>query len=199
MSLYRVLDHPLLYTAAQHVFAPGGTTRLTSAIAALLARLPEGAPLLDVGCGPQSWLWRVGRQPVGVDIEPAYVDAYIRGGGQATLGSADAIPYGDRSFFGLWCIGVLHHLPDAVASAAIAEAMRVTQPGGYIAMLDAVLPAAPLRRPLAAFIRRMDRGRHMRKEPALRALLDPFGRWHYQRFTYSATGLEMLACIHRRA
>jgi hypothetical protein len=67
-----------------------------------------------------------------------------------------------------------------------------------VAILDAVLPASAMRRPVAAFIRRLDRGQHMRRESALRALLDPCGRWTYTRFTYSATGLEMLACVHRR-
>jgi SAM-dependent methyltransferase len=199
MSLYRVLDHPFVYTAAQHVFAPGATAGLTRYIGELLETLPPDEPLLDVGCGPRSWLSRVGRQPVGVDIEPAYVDAYIRGGGQAMLGSADAIPSADHSFAGVWSIGVLHHLPDAVVTGAIAEAMRVSRPGGYVVILDAVLPTSRLRRPVAAFIRGLDRGQHMRQEHALRALLDPFGRWRYTRFTYSLTGLEMLACVHRKA
>ena len=198
MSLYRVLNHPLAYNAAQRLFAPGGEASLTNYIASLTETLPAEGPLLDVGCGPRSWLWRVGLQPVGVDIEPAYVEAYIRAGGQATLGSADAIPYGDASFAGVWSIGVLHHLPDAVVTLAIGEAIRVCRPGGYVALLDAVLPTSPLRRPVAAFIRHLDRGQHMRQEGALRALLDPCGRWQYTRFTYSATGLEMLACLHRR-
>jgi SAM-dependent methyltransferase len=198
MSLYRVLDHPLVYNVAQQIFAPGATTSLTRYIATLIETLPPGEPLLDVGCGPQSWLSRVGHSPIGVDIEPAYVEAYNAAGGRATLGSADAIPHDDASFAGVWSIGVLHHLPDAVVSAAMAEAIRVCQPGGYVAILDAVLPVSAARRPVAALIRRMDRGQHMRQEPALRALLDPFGRWNYERFTYSATGLEMLACLYRR-
>jgi SAM-dependent methyltransferase len=198
MSLYRVLDHPLVYTAAQNIFAPGATTGLTRYIADMLDVLPDSDSLLDVGCGPQSWLSRVGKQPAGVDIEPAYVDAYIRNGGKARLGSADELPYTEGSFFGLWCIGVLHHLPDETVMAAVREAIRVTRPRGYIAVLDAVLPVSAARRPLAAVIRRIDRGKHMRKEERLRALLDPYGRWTYDRFTYSATGLEMLACVHRR-
>jgi SAM-dependent methyltransferase len=119
MSLYRVLDHPLVYTAAQNIFAPGATTGLTRYIADMLDVLPDSDSLLDVGCGPQSWLSRLGKQPAGVDIEPAYVDAYIRNGGKARLGSADELPYTEGSFFGLWCIGVLHHLPDETVMAAI--------------------------------------------------------------------------------
>jgi SAM-dependent methyltransferase len=197
MSLYRVLDNPPIYTAAQLMFAPGAVDRLTRQIAALAERLPKDGPVLDVGCGPQSWLWRIGLQPVGLDVEPAYVDAYIRAGGRAMVGSADAIPYGDTSFAGVWSIGVMHHLPDEVVTNAIREAIRVCRPGGYVAILDAVLPASVLRRPVAAFIRRLDRGQHMRREAALRALLDPFGPWTYTRFTYAGTGLEMLACVYR--
>jgi SAM-dependent methyltransferase len=198
MSFYRVLNHPLAYNAAQHLFAPGGEASLTRAIASMTEALPQDGPLLDVGCGPRSWLWRVGLRPVGVDIEPSYVDAYIRAGGQATLGSADAIPYGDARFAGVWSIGVLHHLPDPVVTGAIGEAIRVCRPSGYVAILDAVLPASAMRRPVAAFIRHLDRGQHMRREAPLRALLNPHGRWTYSRFTYSATGLEMLACIYRK-
>lgn len=199
MNLYRVLNHPPIYNAAQSLFAPGAAANLTRHIAALMEPLPQDGPLLDVGCGPRSWLWRVGRKPVGVDIEPAYVDAYIRSGGQATLGSADAIPYDDASFAGVWSIGVMHHLPDDVAAGAIREAIRVCRPGGYVAILDAVLPVSALRRPVAAVIRRLDRGQHMRTEAGLRALTEPFGRWTYTRFTYSATGLEMLACLYHAA
>lgn len=197
MSLYALLNYPPAYNAVQHLFAPGGEASLTRYIAALAQALPADGPLLDVGCGPRSWLWRVGLRPVGVDIEPSYVKAYAEAGGQARLGSADAIPHDDASFAGVWSIGVLHHLPDRAVTGAIREAIRVCRPGGYVAILDAVLPASAWRRPLAACIRRLDRGRHMRRERDLRALLDPFGGWTYTRFTYSATGLEMLACLRR--
>jgi hypothetical protein len=76
------------------------------------------------------------------------------------------------------------------------EAIRVSRPGGYVAILDAVAPVARWRRPIASVIRRMDRGRFMRSERSLQALFPNREKWSWQRFTAAATGLEMLSCVY---
>jgi ubiquinone/menaquinone biosynthesis C-methylase UbiE len=108
--LYRVLSRPLVYKWATTLLAPGGEARITREIQKLISTLPEGEPLLEVGCGPRSWLDRIGLSPVGLDVDPAYVRAYQARGGVAVHGSAEEIPFPDRQFAGVWCIGVLHHL-----------------------------------------------------------------------------------------
>jgi SAM-dependent methyltransferase len=197
-SIYRVLDQPVVYKAAQVVFAPGADYLLTRRIAALLESLPEGEDLLDLGCGPASWLFRCGLKPTGVDINPIYVDSYRANGATAYVASAAEAPFEDQSFDGIWCVGLLHHLPDDLARAVVREAERLCRPGGYVAILDAVLPRSAWRRPLAAGIRAMDRGEFMRRELELRAVLTPDADWEVHRFTYAGTGLEMLSCVLRK-
>ncbi len=75
---------------------------------------------------------------------------------------------------------------------------RVTRAGGCTVIFDAVLPRAAWRRPVAALIRRLDRGRWMRTESALTALLAPLGEWECERLTYSLTGLEGLLDTFRK-
>lgn len=193
--IYRILSQPLIYRLATAAFAPGAEARITQEIRRLTSMLPSGEPLLDVGCGPRSWLDRVGLAPIGVDPDPAYVQAYQDLGGVAQLGSAEDIPFPDEQFAGVWSIGVFHHLNDATAHRAISQMLRVCRPGGYVAILDGLLPESALASPIPYAIRRLDRGRHMRTEKDLRTLLGSGADWRHARFRYSATGLEMLSCI----
>ena len=194
-DLYRMLDRPEVYALAQNIFAPGQDARITRRIRDMLSGLPDQESLLDLGCGPQSWLARVGLKPYGLDINPSYVAEYRNRGGRGVVASAAQVPFQDRSFAGVWSVGLLHHLSDDVAAMAVREAIRVCRRGGYVAILDAVTPAVPWRQPLAAIIRKMDRGRFMRSEQALQALLPDAPSWTCSRFTFAATGLEMLACL----
>jgi SAM-dependent methyltransferase len=192
--LYGVLDHPWLYRLAQSVFAPGAAAANTRNIERLLSQLPPAKLLLDVGCGPSSWLFSLGLRPVGVDLSWIYVREYTRQGAPAVAASAEALPFPSQSFDGIWSIGLLHHLPNSVAAAVIRELMRICKSGGYVVMLDAVLPRSTWRRPLATLIRRLDRGKFMRSQSELESLLSVRDSWSIQRCTYSATGMEMLIC-----
>jgi SAM-dependent methyltransferase len=192
---YRILDRPAVYALAQNIFAPGQDTRITQRIRDMLSDLPEGGSLLDLGCGPQSWLTRVGLKPCGLDISPSYVAKYRSLGGLGVVGSAAQVPFQDRSFEGVWSVGLLHHLPDDLAGATLREGLRVCRRGGYVAILDAVQPTVPWRQPLATIIRKMDRGKFIRSEEALKALLPDPQKWTCARFTFATTGLEMLACL----
>jgi SAM-dependent methyltransferase len=196
-TVYGILDQPWVYGLAQRILAPGAEAALTRRLQDLVSRLPRGEPILDLGCGPRSWLANVGLEPQGLDINPTYVAAYRAAGGEAVVASAAEIPFADGTFAGVWSVGVLHHLPDAVAAKVVREAMRVSRTDGYVAILDAVLPTTAWRRPLASAIRSLDRGEHMRSEADLRALFAGDPRWQFSRFTYAATGLEMLACVRK--
>lgn len=193
--IYRILSQPIVYKWATTLLAPGAESAISRELQGLISILPAGEPILDVGCGPRSWLDRVGLNPVGLDTDPAYVRAYQARGGVAVHGSADEIPFPDGHFAGVWCVGVLHHLDDQTAKRAIAEMLRVRRRNGYVAVLDAVLPRSGLASPLALAIRRLDRGRHMRREAELQALFSNTQEWKFKRFCYSATGLEMLSSL----
>lgn len=197
-GLHRILENPAIYRMAQWIFAPGAEMVLTKQLRRLLNELPAQADLLDVGCGPESWLFRFDLKPTGLDISERYVSEWRKKGARAVVGSADALPFPDRSFDGVWSIGLLHHLPDDIVRRMLQECSRVCRhEGGYVAILDAVLPRVKWRRPVAHVIRRMDRGRFMRTEEELKTLLSPKYRWRTQRLTYTLTGLELLICVCR--
>ena len=195
MSLYHLLDRSWIYKLSQWMVAPGATIMLTRHVRHVLRSLPSGGPLLDVGCGPSSWLWRCGLQPVGVDVSPEYVASYQAAGGEALVGSATALPFADQSFAGVWSIGLLHHLKDADAAQAIREMLRVRKNGGYVVIVDAVLPISRWSRPLAWWLRKRDRGGFVRDMADHQTLFEP-GAWRFERHTYALTGLECSMAIN---
>ena len=191
---YAALDHPLLYWLVTHLLAPGADQSITHRIRARLRRLPNAQRLLDVGCGPKSWLFRVGLSPVGLDVCEGYLAAYVECGAPAVLGSATALPFREGAFDGVWSIALLHHLPESAAADAINEMVRVCRAGGYVVVVDAVFPRSRRTRPIPHFILSHDRGRFMRTQERFEALLPERARWSTERWTYSLTGLEMLMC-----
>ena len=192
--LDRLLEYPPVYRLQAAVLAPGAEAAIVRRIEQVLQQLPPAKRLVDVGCGPQSWLFHLGLQPVGVDVSLSYLREYTQRGASAVAASAAALPLAGQSCDAVWSVGLLHHLPDALAVTALREMLRVCRPGGYVAVFDAVLPHSAWRRPLASLIRRGDRGRFMRSQPALRQLFPGADAWHCERFTYAATGLEGLLC-----
>ena len=195
-QVYRLLDRPWLYHLAGRFLAPGAEGSITRRVRELFDRLPEGRVLLDVGCGPSSWLTRAaGKTPIGADVSRPYLAAYRQSGAPAVLASAQALPFRSAGCDGVWCIGMLHHLPDPAAAQAVSELVRVTRAGGYVILLDAVTPRSVWTRPLAHWIRRMDRGKFMRTAEETERLLPDRHAWSVQRWTYSLTGLEMLTCL----
>jgi len=194
----RLLDWPLLYRLSQTLLAPGAEKNVTRKIRDCISRLPPAQCVLDVGCGPASWLWRVGVYPVGLDLTADYTKAFRRQGHSVITGSAAALPFRDGSFDGIWSIGLLHHLTDNVARQAVREMLRVCRPGGYLVVFDAVLPEPAWQRPLAYALRKMDRGGYVRQQVHLTSLLPTDHPWTVERFVYASTGLEMLGCYVTR-
>ncbi len=196
--LYRLLENPTIYKLSQILLGPGAERAITRKIISLQELLPVTKLTLDVGCGPSSWLRRVGGHPVGLDISFPYSVAYTTAGETAITGSATELPFADKSFDGIWSIGLLHHLPKNAARMAILEMCRVCKPGGYVAVFDAVLPLSPWRHPLAYLVRKLDRGKFMRTQAELETLLPVLSPWSVTRFTYAANGLEMLLCWNKK-
>lgn len=118
-------------------------TALSASAEAFLARLevPPGARLLDIACGagqvaiPAA---RAGAGVTGIDLVPAWIEqarARAEAEGLAArfeVGDAEALPFGDGDFdVTLSLIGAMFApRPERVA----AEMVRVTRPGGKIAM-----------------------------------------------------------------
>ena len=192
-----LLDSPTVYRLAQTLLAPGAASTLRR----LARRRWEGAQtqprVLDVGCGPRSLLADFGGTTFGVDLSPPYLRVFREGGGHGALASADRLPFADGSFDSVWSFGLLHHLPDAAAGAAVAEMVRVCRAGGgRVVVFDGVYPRRWWTRPLPHLIRKYDRGRFMRGQDALQALFPDRDAWTFERRTSAYTGLELLiACL----
>jgi SAM-dependent methyltransferase len=198
----KFLDNSFLYSCSQSILAPGAIANLTEKLRQMsgVTGAESHERVLDVGCGPQSWLRRIGLNPVGLDYTHGYMVTYSqthsRGG---VVGSCDALPFQNGWFDSAWSVGMFHHVPDATMAAGLSEMRRVVKPGGWIVVFDAVLPVSPFRRPIAYALRRMDRGAFMRREDALTAQFrGTFPSIHrIERYTYSSNGLECLICCAR--
>lgn len=195
-SLYRILDVPAIYAVSQALLAPGAKQLLTRELRKPFRGLPPGRLVLDVGCGPSSWLFRLNLHPVGLDLSLPYVKQYSQNGHIGVVGSAGGLPFVSESFDTVFTIGLLHHLSDKLAGQSLREMLRVCRAGGSLVVIDAVMSRSPWRRPLAHLARRMDRGGYIRTEETFRCPLEeniPHPK-ELERFTYSWTGLECLAC-----
>ena len=134
---------------------------------------------------------------MGVEIDPARAAAFRRGGGAAVRASAPLLPFAAGTFDAAWCFGVLHHLDDGAAAAAVREMRRVTRAGGATVVFDSVWPEPAWREPLAWAVRRLDRGRWVRRQADLEALLPEREDWTCERIRYARNGLEGLWCTAR--
>jgi len=196
-STYRWLELPWLYRVVQHLIASGPDRRFPRKIKEVATELPDARSILDVGCGPDSWLWEVDIHPTGLDLSPSYLATFRQRGGTAVAGSAAAAPFADGSFDGVWSVGLLHHLPDELVLQAVEEMRRVSPDDGYVVILDSVLPEPAWHRPVAWMLRKLDRGRYVRHQRQLESILVDRENWVCERFVYSLWGLEGLLCICR--
>jgi SAM-dependent methyltransferase len=99
--------------------------------AALEARLPGGARVLDSGSGPGSWVLQEQRERIGLLVgqdvyrpDVTQLDAFV-------LARSEALPFAAGSFHLVLAYNVLEHLPDP--AHALREIARVLAPGGVFA------------------------------------------------------------------
>lgn len=129
------------------VLASHGSRTAEEAAAFLLNHLKPGMSLLDIGCGPGSITIGLARYVapapvVGIDQAPEAIAAARRLAEDENVpnvrfeaASVYELPYDDESFAVVYGHQILQHLADPVA--ALREAARVLEPGGYIAVRDA--------------------------------------------------------------
>jgi 2-polyprenyl-3-methyl-5-hydroxy-6-metoxy-1,4-benzoquinol methylase len=109
-------------------------------------RIPDGANVLDFGCGPGSFLAVLAEEKphvraVGVDIGSSQIDFANREVGQlfpdrikfeALPVTSETIPYPDASFDVVTSIEVIEHLHPAIAHRFLRDARRLLKPDGRL-------------------------------------------------------------------
>lgn len=118
--------------------APSDATVLNPWLEERLGRVAPAGPVLDLGCGRGYWmeqLARRGRAAVGLERDLARA---VRAGRHGPVVSGDAahLPFADAGVGVVWCIHVLHHLPDP--AGVLGEVRRVLRPGGTLVLAESV-------------------------------------------------------------
>jgi SAM-dependent methyltransferase len=98
---------------------PGGA----DSYASLAAAVPVGARVLDLGCGDDHLVARLGARAIGVDLAPT--------GARVVAGRAQALPFADGSFDACVCHLAFMLLDEL--DAVVGELRRVVVPGGRFA------------------------------------------------------------------
>jgi ubiquinone/menaquinone biosynthesis C-methylase UbiE len=105
------------------------------------AAFPEGARVLEVGCGTGVITRMIAALPgvaavVGVDPAAELVARARREASHLTfdIGDGESLPYDDQSFDAVVFATTLCHVPDP--RRALAEARRVTRPGGLLLIYE---------------------------------------------------------------
>jgi len=99
----------------------------------LAAPFAEGRDILELGCGTGLLLARLApraRSAFGLDISLGMIEKAKARGLDVALGSVTHLPFADASFDLVYSFKVLAHVPDI--GRALAEAARVTRPGGHM-------------------------------------------------------------------
>ncbi|MBX0326944.1 class I SAM-dependent methyltransferase [Oscillochloris sp. ZM17-4] len=131
----------------------------------------DGRRFLDFGCGTGEFAGEFppGRY-VGIDLSTTY----LRFAGQHRPGSymassGEGLALADGSFDAALILGVLHHLPDDIAAAAMAELHRALRPGATALVMEDI-PPPDWRNAAGHLMHWLDRGGHIRTEADYRTI-----------------------------
>jgi SAM-dependent methyltransferase len=103
-----------------------------------MARLPEKARLLDLGCGggqDARYLRQRGYRVIGLDRTAAFL-AFARGRSPTLpliLADIRRLPLRPGGVHGIWAAASLIHLPKATVGAVLADLLDLIRPGGSLA------------------------------------------------------------------
>lgn len=195
MNPHKILEIPSVYRLSQSIFAPGMERIVTERLARMFATIPRPERILDVGCGPSSWLWKLGMKPIGLDLCHAYVAKFRTNGSRAVTASCASMPFPADFFDVVFSYGLLHHLPEQLARETVCEILRVTRPNGHVILFDPVVPRTAAKRPFGWALCKLDRGRFIRSQGEYESRVLSWPEWQIQRFTHSYWGAEGLLSL----
>ncbi len=119
------------------------------------AAIPDGADVLDLGCGTGTLAIELkrfvpGAEVTGLDADPQILEQARKKAERAGLeisfdeGLSTALPYKDRSFDRVLSTLFFHHLPTEDKRDTLREVARVLRPGGELHVADIGKPRDPL-------------------------------------------------------
>ncbi|HVM33793.1 MAG TPA: bifunctional GNAT family N-acetyltransferase/class I SAM-dependent methyltransferase [Actinomycetota bacterium] len=100
-----------------------------------VARLPTGARVADIGCGPGRdlvLLRDAGLEVVGIDLSPAMARRAARSGAPVVAGDMRRLPAADAAFDGVWASASILHIPAHGAPRVVEGFRRALRPGGVL-------------------------------------------------------------------
>ena len=168
--MYGLLSSPVIYDFCQAVVRSKASR---SRFFEEHVRPWRGARVLDVGCGTGDALCHLRTTDyVGVDLNPEYLRvARCRYPNRGRFVTGDVLHLEEHVGNGFdiaLAMGVLHHLSDEVADAALGQAARVISSTGRLVTHDPVLTDSQSR--AARWFVTRDRGPHVRREAELAGL-----------------------------
>lgn len=150
----QVIHRPRFYELILWIVT-GGRERAFRRFCAELVNLQPGEAVLDVGCGTGA-MALVAKEAVGETgrvsaIEPSLdmVAFARRKAARRKLvvdfrpGVIEHLDYPDQAFEALFCLIVMHHMPDETKLEGIREMARVLKPGGRLLVVDSDLHLLP--------------------------------------------------------
>lgn len=98
----------------------------------------EGKKILDIGCGTGEFADQFEKAYYyGIDIFPEYIEhAKKTNKGKFAVMDATDLRFSDQEFDAVLIMAILHHLDDETTRKVLAEARRVTKPGGRILIME---------------------------------------------------------------
>ncbi len=138
-GLWSPLENPWVYETFHHLI---GARRWLRRFAQDVVRVPAGATVLDIGCGPAALLRYLpeGVSYIGLDRNKAYIGRAIK-----EHGARGTFICGDVAEFDSFnvprvniavAIGVLHHLDDVLAADILNAIAKTLKPGGRLITAD---------------------------------------------------------------
>ncbi|WP_433625855.1 methyltransferase domain-containing protein [Nocardia sp. CA-120079] len=150
-----LITKPRGYLAVKSAFLLGRVGSLNNRLVELTGAVP-GDHAVDIGCGPgqlvRALADRVGPAGRVIGIDPSremidYASGRAAPNCRFEVGAAQTLTLPDASVDVLTSTFVMHHIPQAQRTAALAQMFRVLRPGGRLLLADThptgiVLPAA---------------------------------------------------------